>query len=88
MTNWVSVKDRLPEDHQRVLAINDRKDIQLVLYRKIRTGYTPWSKEWFIGCFGRDSGTLRNPEIGISDVYLDNVTHWMPLPKPPKEIGE
>lgn len=63
-TEWVSVKDRLPEECADIL-----------LCRKI----------------------LKIPEIGtyrqarfwvydeIGDVYqVDDITHWMPIPTPPK----
>ena len=58
--DWISVKDRLPEEKQRVI----------VRCSKVGTtvGWILWGK-WMTD-LGR----------GCSDV-----THWMPLPKPPKE---
>ena len=62
---WISVRDRLPENDTRVLAyckdhcIHDMK----------------WSwvdNAWY--------------DKGSASVYLEDfVTHWLPMPEPPKE---
>ena len=71
MSEWISVKDRLPEIGVEVLIC----DVSCSNgYRDI------WSLE-------RDE---VYDDIGWNDkngdwYYLDDVTHWMPLPKPPKE---
>ena len=54
MSEWISVKDRLPEHGQLVLVCGDYWNIEK---------YPHWS------------GTFDCP----------GVTHWMPLPDPPKE---
>ncbi len=62
---WISVKDRLPEDYkERVLVkINDANSI--------------------IG--NPDMDTDRYSfDLGFWVRWGHNVTHWMPLPKPPK----
>lgn len=58
MDNWISVKDRLPKDHEIVLTA----------LKKDKDGYchiqaNPYFKEFW--------DTVK-------------VTHWMPLPEPPK----
>jgi len=58
--NWVSVKDRLPEDGRSVLLAFPSGF--MCVGRKMRHG------EWHNG-----QGEVRD------------VTHWMPLPEPPKE---
>lgn len=61
---WVSVKDRLPQAKETVLAYEAAFDSMSMAYR------LPNTEEW----------------IDTGDYYaLDAVTHWMPLPKPPKE---
>jgi len=67
---WISVKDRLPEEGKEVLSINVND-----IYPEYRIDYTVefdnidqpyiWARR-----------LLRE---------MDKVTHWMPLPKPPEE---
>lgn len=64
MTEWISVKDRLPKAKETVLAYEAAFDSMSMAYR------LPNTEEW----------------IDTGDYYpLEAVTHWMPLPKPPKE---
>jgi len=78
---WISVKDRLPED-----------DLYVLVY----FGKKPWLNFWTtdnraIGC----RNNAENRDISEWCVYKDTpthdeVTHWMPLPQPPKlcQCGE
>ena len=66
--------ERLPEDEELVVAIvngNPRKNIRLIGAYQMATYY-------------RDEGW-------VVDLYPDwenaDVTHWMPLPEPPKDGG-
>lgn len=59
---WISVKDRLPEDISEVLIA--------------------FGGGVSIACYG---GDWRHPVYPM--LPLLSVTHWMPLPKPPKEEG-
>lgn len=71
MSEWISVKDRLPKIGVEVLIFdadssNDFHDV--------------WS-------LARDE---EYDDIGWNDkngdwYYLDDVTHWMPLPEPPQK---
>ena len=69
MSEWISVKDRLPEAHKSVLAI---------VYDDIKIGW--------IELVSTDPGQFHWVGSGI---YIDKghyaLTHWMPLPEPPKE---
>lgn len=71
MSEWVSVKDRLPETDDMVLVLasgKPRENITLVDAFELAE-YDPegWSLETY-------------PE------WMDaKVTHWMPLPEPPEE---
>ena len=64
---WISVKERLPEDNERVLVYHDDGMIR----------------------FGINKGGFADV---VSSLYLKHnhrtcfskVTHWMPLPEPPK----
>lgn len=74
MSEWISVKDKLPNEYQRVLVYRgyydgDDKD------EKIHVGFLN-PKDGFYGS-----------QYGLLDDYLyphSLVTHWMPLPEPPK----
>lgn len=56
---WISIKDRMPEDYQRILYWNNSKELPF--------GYCE------IGYFV--SSQTKVPK---------HITHWMPLPEPPK----
>lgn len=64
LTDWISVKDRLPVAKEVVLTYESAFDSMSMAFR------LPNTEEF----------------INVGDYYaLDAVTHWMPLPKPPKE---
>jgi hypothetical protein len=69
VNGWISVKDKSPEINQRVLLATNEK-------RSIVTGHrlSPAGKNepWFHTDLGLWCGT-------------ETVTHWQPLPEPPKE---
>ena len=57
MSEWISVKDRLPEPW-----------VEVLVYR---------GEDW----------TVVSCEVDTNGKWLHffNITHWMPLPEPPKE---
>ena len=64
MSEWISVKDRLPQAKEYVLIYDPN-------HRNI-------CKAWYVG----------DIDVWFSNEYFPqftNITHWMPLPKPPKE---
>jgi hypothetical protein len=69
MPQWISVKDRLPEEHKSVLGI---------VYDEIRLGYIelvstdPGQFHW------------SGPDIYIDKGHYA-LTYWQELPEPPKE---
>lgn len=75
MTEWISVKDRLPENEQEVLVVAVGWEDRLVYvgnYKRIES-----QKSWLTGIRSESSdwslwgwSYLRSPEV----------THWMPMP--------
>lgn len=70
---WIPVEERLPEKHKIVLVF------------KRRTAHFIWSDaDWNIEAdWCGEDGWSRTPHNGCFAV-----THWMPLPQPPKEEEE
>ena len=62
MSEWISVKDRLPEPLEDVLTIDNNGNIFISWL---------WLKKFRDRCFASDT--------------RGDITHWMPLPEPPKE---
>jgi len=72
--NWISVKDKLPEVHLDVLI------------------YIPWLKDHFdsssyiVGYLEYDECIyFNNFQDNIERIDIKYISHWMPLPEPPKE---
>jgi len=77
---WISVKDRLPENHQEVLFIySDKHGVTLL------TGwYDEENHEWVSSI----TGFLRDiSEKAFDDCHFkpNRVKYWMPLPEVGKE---
>lgn len=82
---WISVKDRLPEDGRPVLLYLCGKEVYTYTYQcagfyvnrdNIADVYA--RKGWYELCYNGDYG---------DNFIADTVTHWMPLPKPPRHMG-
>jgi hypothetical protein len=70
MSEWIKVEDRLPNDGDYVLTYScGRVDIQTCYINSVSRN---GQKKWY---FADNS----------DDWIDDNVSHWMPLPTPPKD---
>ena len=76
---WISVKDRMPEHNGKYLTFSnqggmDATDFALNLYKVDQYDFEDKKRAgWY---------ELDN-EYGYFEIH--DVTHWMPLPEPPKE---
>lgn len=75
---WISVKDRLPEIDEEVI-------VAVPFVFEDESGPT---KEK--GCWIKTARLMSEPEgakwsIHIEEKWITHITHWMPLPQPPKE---
>ena len=80
MQNWISVKDRLPENGAFVLVCTNCagdgmfEDEVIFLARMVYLPRKQYKKD-----FARWDG-----EAGMDVGFKNEVTHWMPLPEPPE----
>ena len=83
--DWISVEDRLPEEHESIFAkAYGTKRWADGMFRTISADV--------LACIAFDDGhkktmTLRTHDgaWALSSIHRGHVTHWMPLPEPPKE---
>ena len=78
MSEWISVDERLPNETKDFLVVLNGEDIDIRLFNSRNEPYQTYQfmldKFLFIDNYG-DCHTT------------DRVTHWMPLPEPPKMEG-
>ena len=65
MSEWISVKDRLPEPFVSVLGYCPDEEPLPTVHEVYMNGFGQWRSAQVYG--------------------MGNVTHWMPMPEPPKE---
>jgi hypothetical protein len=63
---WISVKDKLPDQWLLVLVYTEHGGVEVDRYDMTLS-----------------DGTILF--YGTREEYRSNVTHWMPLPEPPKQ---
>ena len=73
MSEWISVKDGLPERWQSVLVCDASDKTE------------DWEEYVAYAVFAPCSKGCCDPNFDIkSNNWFQNITHWMPLPSPPK----
>ena len=73
MSGWISVKDRLPDNDDFVLVIVSGKAGNITLDNAIELAQFSMDEGWILEMWPE----WEDPKV----------THWMPLPEPPKEVG-
>lgn len=75
--HWISVQDRLPDKNNHKEVLTFEIIINIKTKKKIKCI-----------CL-EETESIHKDENGIySDGGGENITHWMPLPQPPKEYHE
>ena len=73
MCNWISVEERLPEEQDDYLIVLEIGSNQIVE----------------IGYYLKEYGLCVHDVYRYTDYKISyKITHWMPVPEPPKEEGE
>lgn len=78
---WIPVTERLPEDRQRILCFRKGKYGFCALtaaYSKCLASYCD------IDFHGVKHGGFFDYDSEVGYYELHDITHWMPLPEPPK----
>ena len=85
-TNWISVKDRLPEEHESIFH-------KFLGTQKWSSAMWQQESDKVLVCVSFPDGTsvvttgcLHNSDwvTTVSKALPQTVTHWMPLPEPPE----
>ncbi|EFB5453399.1 TPA: DUF551 domain-containing protein [Escherichia coli] len=76
---WISCSDRMPEMGERQYY---------VLAADFKNNYPPSIPNTQVGVYGDwfNDGNPTWDDGDGEDLYLKEVTHWMPLPEPPQEV--
>lgn len=84
MSEWISVKDRLPELKEQVLVYGraTMQSIRLVQPAVLKKNYS-YAHNPFASEFEWEGFDIIGHDGEVDDVV--EVTHWMPLPNPPKD---
>lgn len=76
--SWISVEDRLPCSDERVLTIHEGGNQHVMRFTERFKNRIEWVK-----CFLHHDGCGQFQEFYDIEEYCE-ITHWMPLPEPPK----
>ena len=89
---WISIKDKLPQDGQRVIAFipenyvptpGDPREVELkplkvlTFIRNFYGNHKPKHKNSLSNDFWSGEG--------LSNHFFQEITHWMPMPNSPKQ---
>lgn len=79
MSDWISIEEKMPEHLDLVLLfIKYPEDARPLFTSTIEMGYWNDKKK----CWSNLAGYYK-PELNL--LHGHNVTHWQPLPEPPKQ---
>ena len=84
MSEWISVKDRLPKSSGLKVLVAAKTVQESVLQTKVVfTAFLGYGEnEWYTP----DVGIMKSPGTGDNSIHpVWEITHWMLMPEPPKE---
>ncbi len=81
MMEWIPFKDRLPEEGLIVLASSSNSSDVFFYWIKAANCLEP--RATFMNSDGWGFDYSMNQEDWC--IYEEKITHWMPLPEPPKD---
>lgn len=82
MSEWISVKERLPEINERVLVLEKNTENENMVYTCDTTIEVCYRADMCVGGWIDDAG------FALGERFYDvEVTHWMPLPEIPEELA-
>ena len=76
-SGWISVNDRLPDTYKAVITYDKYNGIKETGLLKASPYVSGVKENWVL---------RASPCISWSQGF--HVTHWMPMPEPPKEVEE
>ena len=79
--NWISVKDRMPDGGRYLVLLRNSQHSAKKYSIEIATFY---GGKFYLYVSYRDGA---NGDLMTVPYRIDNVTHWMPLPELPEELG-
>ena len=83
-SEWISVEDEYPKDGQEVNILLNTGEVRIALHELGTPSGSCFTKgHYFTGDIYHIDGAEYNCSI-----YGDDVTHWQPLPEPPKVKGD
>lgn len=85
MSEWISVKDRLPKTDGHYLVY---KDTGFGFGLQEVCGFARNLKDIDDECFTRKKAGFYKYDRECGFYEPADITHWMPLPEPPKEDNE
>ncbi len=81
--NWISVKDRLPEEGKKVKFLHQAYEFEGEYVGKMN--WADCNPFFCSNTPDKPMPTFRGSQNNKGLVTTMNVTHWMPLPEPPKK---
>ena len=81
---WIPVTERLPEDRELVLCFKKGAfgwRVEILSFAQSLEAIDPLDFE------GQNHSGFFNYDSDVGYYELHDITHWMPLPEPPKEVN-
>lgn len=88
LLGWIPVSERLPEEHDSMFAKWYGTPLWQPGMFRTTSGDVLVCVEFGEGSRVVSTARTNAGEWNISSIFSGKVTHWMPLPEPPKEVRD